>query len=214
MVQNDFWELKFRELGTTWKFEPCDSAIKAKEIFKNNKIKNILIPGVGYGRNAGIFYEDGFRITGIEISQTAISLAKQHGFNFKIHHGSVTSMPFDKDQYDGIFCYALLHLLNKNERKVFLQSCYNQLKKDGLMVFSVVSTLSDMFAKGRRLSKNRFEINKGLNVYFYDSDSIVREFADVGMIEHMEIDEPIKFAEGYDPLKCWFIVCRKTYFML
>ena len=46
-----------------------------------------------------------------------------------IHHGSVVSMPFDNEQYNGIFCYSLIHLLNKTERRAFLKSCFNQLKK-------------------------------------------------------------------------------------
>lgn len=41
-------------------------------------VKNILIPGIGYGRNAQVFRENGMSVTGIEISQTAIDLAKKH----------------------------------------------------------------------------------------------------------------------------------------
>lgn len=41
-----------------------------------------------------------------------------------IHLGSVTDMPFDNRLYDGIFCYALIHLLNKTERKKFIREGY------------------------------------------------------------------------------------------
>jgi len=95
------------------------------EIFKSEGIKNILIPGIGYGRNAKVFFDAGMDITGIEISKSAIVLAGQNGLNFMIHHGSVTAMPFDDKLYDGIFCYALLHLLNKYERRKFLLDCRN-----------------------------------------------------------------------------------------
>lgn len=68
-----------------------------------NRLNRILIPGFGYGRNAKLFIENGFDVTGIEISQSAIDLAKTNGLNCMIHHGSVTSMPFDDKIYDGIF---------------------------------------------------------------------------------------------------------------
>ena len=87
-----------------------------KDFFLEKKVKDIFIPGIGYGRNAKVFIDNGINVTGIEISKTAINLARQNN----IYHGSVTEMPFDNKLYDGIFCYALIHLLNSNERKKFI----------------------------------------------------------------------------------------------
>lgn len=57
-------------------------------------------------------------VTGIEISRTAIEMARKHyGNETVIYHGSVTEMPFDNEVYDGVFCYALIHLLDGNERE-------------------------------------------------------------------------------------------------
>lgn len=43
-------------------------------------------------------------VTGIEISETAIFLARtQLGLEIPIHHGSVSNMPFDARWYDGVF---------------------------------------------------------------------------------------------------------------
>lgn len=205
----EYWESRFKNEGAMWKFEPSDSAIIAQELFKSNNINNILIPGIGYGRNAKLFYDNGFKVTGIEISKSAIYLAKASGLNCKIHYGSVTAMPFDNEQYDGIFCYALIHVLNKNERQIFLKSCYNQLKKGGLMIFVVASKQTSMYGTGRYISKDRYEITKGLKVYFYDSESVFNEFSAFGMIEYKDIEEPIKFMEGQEPVKLKFVICKK-----
>ena len=205
----EYWDSRFKEEGALWKFEPSDSAIIALDLFKSNGINKILIPGFGYGRNAKLFYDNGFNVTGIEISKSAIDLAKSNGLDCLIHHGSVVLMPFDSEQYNGIFCYALLHLLNKTERRFFLKSCFNQLKSGGLMIFTVVSKQANMFGNGKLLSKDRFQIMKGLNVFFYDSESINKEFADVGLLEFKDIDEPIKHMIGQEPLKCKFVICRK-----
>ena len=128
----NFWELMFNEEKTTWGFEPSDSAILSKDFFLKTNAREILIPGIGYGRNAKIFCEHGLNVTGIEISKTAIDLAKKtNGLDIKIHKGSVTEMPFDTKTYDGIFCYALIHLLNQNERKKFLTDCFHEEKGSG-----------------------------------------------------------------------------------
>ncbi len=206
----EFWESSFNEMQTTWGFDPSDSAIYVKEFFLQNKVKEILIPGIGYGRNAKIFSDNGFKVTGIEISKTAIDLAKnENGLDFEIHHGSVTDMPVDNNTYDGIFCYALIHLLNYRERRKFIQDCFNQLKPNGYLIFTVVSKKDSMYGNGKQLSKDRFEIMKGLQVFFYDSDSVTLEFEKYGLIEFLEIDEPIKHMENEPPLKCIIVKCKK-----
>ena len=125
----EFWESSFIENQTMWGFEPSDSAILTKDFFLEKKVKDILIPGIGYGRNAKVFIDNGMDVTGIEISETAIDLAKKNELNINIFHGSVTDMPFDNKLYDGIFCYALIHLLNKHERDKFIKDFYNQLNQ-------------------------------------------------------------------------------------
>ena len=75
----EYWESKFKNEGALWDFFPSDSSIRALDIFKTNKLKHILIPGFGYGRNARLFIENGFEVTGIEISESAIELAKANG---------------------------------------------------------------------------------------------------------------------------------------
>lgn len=206
----EFWDTKFKDEKTMWGFNPSDSAILTKDFFLANQIKDILIPGIGYGRNAKIFHDNGIKVTGIEIAKSAIDMVKsENGLDLNIYHGSVTDMPFDDKYYDGIFCYALIHLLNKQERKTFIKCCFNQLKPNGYMIFTIVSKKASMFGNGRLLSKNRYEIMKGLRVFFYDSESVTHEFKDYGLIDFKEIDEPIKHMDNEPPLKCIYVKCKK-----
>jgi SAM-dependent methyltransferase len=208
---NGFWEDMFRRIGLLWQFEPADSAIFARDLFVKNGIRKILIPGVGYGRNARIFLESGFDVTGIEISETAIQLARENGLEFPVRHGSVTQMPFDDSVYDGIYCYALIHLLNQNERRQFLKNCSDQIRGGGLMVFITASKgYTKLYENGKPVSKDRFRIQNGLEVFFYDSGSIEREFGKFGLIEYREIEEPVKHMPNEEPMKCWMVVCRKS----
>lgn len=206
----EFWESSFIEKQTMWGFEPAESAVLAKDIFVENKVKNILLPGIGYGRNAKIFLNNGIRVTGIEISQTAIDLARtENKLDIPIYHGSVTDMPFDNILYDGIFSYALIHLLNKPERKQFIKNCYNQLNTNGYMIFSTISKASPMYGKGTKLSKDRFKTANGANLFFYDEESIKQEFGKYGFIRSEPIEEPIKFAANHPPMQFTIVICQK-----
>jgi SAM-dependent methyltransferase len=199
--KTEFWESSFQDKQEMWGFEPSNSTILTKDFFVQNSIKSILIPGIGYGRNAQIFRDNGITVTGIEISKTAIEMARKHfGTDMTIYHGSVTDMPFDSNKYDGIFCYALIHLLNSNERKKLIRDCYNQLSKDGYMVFTVISKEAHTYGKGKFISKDRYEIFDGIKMFFYDQESINAEFKKVGLFEITEITENFPF---------FLIKCRK-----
>lgn len=97
----ELWEAMFASRQMMWGSEPSRSALFARDYFASMGAKDILIPGIGYGRNARPFLEHGMSVTGIEISATATALARtQLGLDITIHHGSVTDMPYDTHQYE------------------------------------------------------------------------------------------------------------------
>lgn len=197
----EFWESAFIEKQEMWGFEPSKSAVLTKDFFVQKSVKNMLIPGIGYGRNAQIFKDNGIVVTGIEISKTAIEMARKHyGTDMIIHHGSVTDMPFDKYQYDGIFCYALIHLLDSSERTRLIRDCYNQLSENGYMVFTAITKEAPTYGKGKFVSNDRYEIFDGVKMFFYDRESINAEFKNFGLFEITEVTESHPF---------FLIKCRK-----
>jgi len=206
----EFWETSFRDKQEMWGWEPADSAIRTLELLKKNGLIKILIPGFGYGRNAKIFKDDGFKVTGIEISETAIDLARKHfGDSIKVHHGSVSSMPFDQELYDGIFSYALIHLLNEEERRKLIEDCYNQLNPNGYMVFVSISNMDFRYGQGKEISKDTFETWPGVTLFFYDSDSVKSEFGNYGLTDAEIINEPLKDLGDKPSQRFWYIICKK-----
>lgn len=198
----DFWEEAFKDKQEMWGFQPANSAILAKDFFLKKAIKTVLIPGIGYGRNAQVFRENGMEISGIEISKTAIELAKKHyGTEMVIHHGSVTDMPFDNNQYNGIFCYGLIHLLDSNERAKLIADCYNQLVENGYMIFTTITKKAQTYGQGKQIEKDRFEMFGGVKMFFYDRETVQEEFGKYGLLEITEVNENYPF---------YLIKCQKT----
>lgn len=201
-TMTDFWERAFKAKQEMWGFEPAKSTVLANEFFIRHHVKNILIPGIGYGRNAQIFRKNGMTVTGIEISQTAIDLAKKHfGNDLPIFHGSVAEMPFDNSIYDGIYCYALIHFLDKKERGKLIRDCFDQLSEDGWMIFTTVTKEAQIYGQGTYLDKDRFKIFGGLKMFFYDREAIQEEFGKVGLFEIVEVNDVYPF---------YLIICKKT----
>ncbi|MBK8567301.1 MAG: class I SAM-dependent methyltransferase [Saprospiraceae bacterium] len=199
--QQEFWEKNFLEKQTMWGLEPARSAVLTKDFFLQSAVKSVLIPGIGYGRNAQVFREAGMTVAGIEISKTAIELARKHyGSDMVIHHGSVTDMPFDDHRYDGVFCYALIHLLDEAERAKLIRDCYRQLTEGGCMVFTVISKDSPTYGQGTPVGKDRFEMFGGVRLFFYDRERIETEFGGFGLFKIMALMENYPF---------WLVKCRK-----
>lgn len=198
----EFWEEAFKDKQEMWGLNPAKSSVLTKDFFVEQKVKSVLIPGIGYGRNAQIFRDNGMTVTGIEISETAIDLGLKHfGNEMKIYHGSVTEMPFDNNLYDGIYCYGLIYLLDKQERAKLIQDCYNQLSENGFMVFTAITKQAVTYGQGTELSKDRFEMFGGVKIFFYDNETISEEFTNTGLFEVTEVTENYPF---------YLIKCKKN----
>ena len=203
---NEFWETAFRSNNKMWGERPTDNSKNVLKLFQRNKFSNVLIPGFGYGRNAKVFYDNGFSVTGIEISKTAIERAEKYfGNDVTIHHGSVTDMPFDKARFESIYCYSLIHLLDKGGRLKLIEKCYSQLMPNGLMVFVALSINDKRYGIGDEIEKNTFHSPHGLKLYFYDKAAIKEEFRNYNIVEVKEINEP----EDDPNERHWMVVCRK-----
>jgi predicted TPR repeat methyltransferase len=188
----EIWDEAFLRSELMWGLAPTASALAARDSFVERGVETVLIPGIGYGRNARPFLERGMRVTGIEISETAIALARQKlGLDIPIHHGSVLDMPFDTQRYDAVFCFGLLYLLDAAGRAQLLARCSDQLAAGGAMIFTVVSKQFEMYGKGRKLGEDWYETHPGMRIFFYDEDSLERELGAFGLDDITEIDEPM-----------------------
>lgn len=199
--QPEFWEMAFSGKQEMWGFEPARSALLTRDLFVQQGITNILIPGIGYGRNAQIFRDSGMTVTGIEISGSAIAMARKHyGPDMVIHHGSVADMPFDDQQYGGVFCYALIHLLDSTGRAKLISDCYDQLAPGGYMVFTLISKAASTYGQGKQIGTDRYEQFGGVNMFFYDEASIHAEFGRAGLCSITKVEENYPF---------FLVECRK-----
>lgn len=187
---NNFWEERYCEEGRIWGNTPSRTTEYAIGLFKNANVRTILIPGSGYGRNAEAFARAGFGVTGIEISDTAVSLARQGCSSVRYHHGSVLEMPFDDSMYDSIYCFNVLHLFRWKDRALFLRRCREQLRVGGVMFFVVFSDKEQSFGTGRKVEENTFESKPGREVHYYSEKDLVSEFRDLEILETGIIEDP------------------------
>jgi SAM-dependent methyltransferase len=185
----EYWNNRYSDNGKIWGTEPSSAAFYALKLFKNHEIIKILIPGAGYGRHTKFFSKNNYEVTGIEISETAVNIAKEFDSKSKCILGSVLDMPFTNEHYDAIFCYNVLHLFLKNQRKLFTDKCYNQLKDKGVAFFTVFSDQEESFGKGAKIEENTFESKRYRPTHYYTEPDLLEQLKNFSVIDTGIIEE-------------------------
>jgi len=208
---NTFWEERFCEEGKIWGDTPSRTATYAIDRFKKAGVHEVLVPGSGYGRNTGAFTRAGFQVTGIEVSMTAVTLARESTPDVRYHQGSVLDMPFDDSMYDGIYCFNVLHLFRGNDRAAFLRRCLEQLKAGGVMFFVVFSDEEPSYGTGRQVEENTFESRPGREVHYYSNDDLAAEFRSLEILATGMMEDPEEHGEeGRHTHRLRYIYARKS----
>ncbi|MFX0074524.1 MAG: class I SAM-dependent methyltransferase [Candidatus Hermodarchaeota archaeon] len=179
----EYWEKRFIDGGKIWGDKSSTTAIHALYLFKRHSLNKILVPGAGYGRNTKLFTNAKLQVVGIEVSESAIKIAKNFDPKTRFIHGSVLEMPFNDEKFDGIYCFNVLHLFLKDYRILILRKCYSQLKTGGYAFFVVFSDKERSFGKGKRIEENTYESKPGRLVHYFTESDLREHFKEFSIVE-------------------------------
>lgn len=104
--------------------------------YLKNKNNYILDAGCGTGGNFNLLNQYG-RVVGIDISDTAVKLAKQKGIT-NIKKASIDKIPYSDNSFDLITCFDVLGHKQVDEKKA-IKEVYRVLKHEGIFLLRVAS---------------------------------------------------------------------------
>ncbi|KPE51477.1 class I SAM-dependent methyltransferase [Chryseobacterium indologenes] len=95
--------------------------------------QNVLDFGCGFGELSDVFFQTGFKVTGMDSDIERINEAKVKypNINF-LNYNYTDSLPFPDDSFDVIFSNSVLQYISHD---VFFQECLRVLKKGGCVIF-------------------------------------------------------------------------------
>jgi SAM-dependent methyltransferase len=204
-----YWDGRFGEEGRIWGDAPSRTAVRAEAAFRKARVKKVLVPGAGYGRNAEYFSESGYDVTGVEISREALGLVKK-GSDVRYIHGSLFDLDLPREEYDAVYCYNVLHLFLRDARRGFLEKCLGALKAGGIAFFAVFSDAEPQYGKGREVEENTFESKPGRPVHFFTDADLRAGFAGFEIVETGTMEDPENHgSEGPHVHVLRYILARK-----
>jgi SAM-dependent methyltransferase len=207
---NEYWENRFITEGKIWGESPSRTAEYALQLFQQNDVKRLLVPGSGYGRNTRLFSASGIKVVGVEISEKACKIARSFDPATRIFNDTVLDMSFLAHNYDAIYCHNTLHFFCDYDRQLFIDQCIRRIKKQGLMFFTVFSEKEESYGKGKQVEKNTFESKPGRPVHYFDEDDLKSYFKKMEVLETGIMEDPEDHGDGPHTHLLRYIYVRKT----
>jgi SAM-dependent methyltransferase len=162
MPQESVWEAEYRKSKLlTKENKPQADVVRLVKYLKKDRIKiedsTVLDLGSGTGRNSLYFSELGAKVTGFEISKTAIQIAEENaknaGLKIKYEKRSMgEKFPITDGSMDIVLDITSSNSLSEGEREVYLTETNRVLKTNGY--FFVKALCKDGDANAKNLLKN------------------------------------------------------------
>ena len=110
--------------------------------------------GCGAGDHVSFFEEQGFDVTGIDISSEMIVLCKKKNLNVQVM--DIEDLTFEKESFDGIWAVTSLLHIPKNNLSLVLEKINSILKENGVLYVCLKKGQGEYFISDNESGEKRF----------------------------------------------------------
>jgi len=134
-----------------------DVDLEKQRLFFMKHLKGdaVLDVGCGPGRDAKALGEEGLKVTGIDIADNFVKIAREQVPQANFMQMDVRNLLFKNNSFDGLWaCASLLHL-PKDEVESVINELNRVLKKGGLFFVSVKEGEGEVFVHKKKYGKHK-----------------------------------------------------------
>ncbi len=195
-ADSSVWDRRFEQSGDLdWGGLWVDPFV---DVLRVHGCRTILDLGCGTGNDVARLSKAGFRVTGLEFSDKAISMAQSKsilGAKF-IQADMAQTLPFTDDNFDAVFSNVALHMFDDATTQGIITEVKRVLKLSGQFIFHVNSTEDRELRAARKpvleeLGENRIREKDGQTVHFFFKEELESLFLSWAFLrlEHIEIPD-------------------------
>lgn len=210
------WERIYKEELSSYRWLPSIVMEDFLSTLRKNEARRILDLGCGIGRNALFLAKEGYFVTGIDISYTALQVAAEKAREQKINNvvflnADIDSLPFPSGHFDAVFSINVIHHGRMQEINQRVNEIFRVLNKDGIGMVTIASTKDYKYAKGREIEKNTYELfegehkEAGIPHHFFDESECKLLFRGFRINELKHIEEPVEGGRNCH----WYVIFTK-----
>jgi ubiquinone/menaquinone biosynthesis C-methylase UbiE len=209
-AQRRYWQEMLVSNPDMFGSEPSEPARITAELFKKEDINRILELGGGQGRDTLFFAGNGFQITVLDYSESAVKsiddkarMLGLSGYITTLRHDAREPLPFDDETMDGCFSHMLYCMaLTTSELDLLSEEVRRVLRPSGLHIYTVRQTKDPHYGKGIHRGEDMYEYG-GFIVHFFSRGKVNR------LAKGYEIVGIDEFEEGELPRKLFRVTLRK-----
>ena len=207
--QSQHWETNFSNKPEMFGLEPSYPAKKALDIFRENKLSNVIELGAGLGRDSIYLGKNSINLTALDYSENGLKILDQ-----KIKNENLSSListlkfdirdnlPFENNSIDACYSHMLYCMAFTFDELIKLNNEIKRvLKPGGVNIYTARNTDDGDYKKGIHRGEDLYEID-GIIIHFF-SEKTIKNL--MNGYENLLIEY---FEEGSFPRKLFF-VCNK-----
>lgn len=163
-----------------------ENVIKIIKKYTNSKYAKILDIGCGTGKYGEMMQENGYKVVGIDKSETQINQAKQI---IEAYEGNAINLPFEDKSFDICTMIIMIQQLSKEDRIKAFEEVHRILRTNGILIIKTCSHedlkyrfTAKFFPKTLEIDKKRYpditELRDELSIFSkieIESSSIIVE---------------------------------------
>ena len=189
--------------------EPSYSAKKALDIFKENKLSNVIELGAGLGRDSSYLGKNSINLTALDYSENGLKILDQKIKNENLSSSISTlkfdirdNLPFENNSIDACYSHMLYCMAFTLDELIKLNNEIKRvLKPGGVNIYTARNTDDGDYKKGIHRGEDLYEID-GFIIHFFSEKTIQNL---MNGYKNLSIEY---FEEGSFPRKLFF-VCNK-----
>ncbi len=174
--------------------------------------KSLIDLGCGNGRDSIYFLNHHLNVTGIDVSEEAISQLNQ----LKLKNGNfvcddfVSSKALYQVQYDYIYSRWTMHAISEQQEDELLGNARDALKEGGLFLIEARSVRDSLYGKGTCVGKHAFIYNSHFR-RFMEKEVFARKLENHGFrVISVEEGENFSKTETSNPMLVRIVASRET----
>ena len=207
--QSQHWETNFSNKPEMFGLEPSYPAKKALNIFRENKLSNVIELGAGLGRDSIYLGKNSISLTALDYSENGIKILDQKIKNENLSSSISTlkfdirdNLPFENNSIDACYSHMLYCMAFTFDELIKInEEIKRVLKPGGVNIYTARNTDDGDYKKGIHRGEDLYEID-GIIIHFF-SEKTIKNL--MNGYENLLIEY---FEEGSFPRKLFF-VCNK-----
>ena len=181
--------------------EPDETIVSFAGSLHRRKKEATLDLACGAGRHVVYLAQQGFVVTGADISRTGLKMTHkklgEYGLTAALVRSAMNSLPFSDSSFDAVICTRAIHHQRLRGIRQTLSEITRVLRKDGPVLIDFLSKRTYSHAKGVEIEAETFieteGHERGIVHHYTDREELQRLFIDFRVIS---IDLNEKEVEG------------------